>query len=60
MARYKTTQGQFKAVVGTTPSWFSATGRGEAKVDGLNTSRFPVVKVSHKDAVTLCVKLSAR
>jgi uncharacterized protein (TIGR02996 family) len=56
---YAVTQREYKAVMGTNPSHFSAKGNGKANVKGLNTSRFPVEQVSHEDAMTFCAKLSA-
>ena len=40
------TQGEYEKVMGTDPSWFSATGGGKDKVRGLRTARFPVEMVS--------------
>jgi formylglycine-generating enzyme required for sulfatase activity len=52
------TQGEYEKVMGKNPSYFSAKGDGKAKVNGLDTSRFPVEQVSYKDAVKFCAKLS--
>jgi formylglycine-generating enzyme required for sulfatase activity len=59
LGMYEVTQAEYEKVMGTNPSWFSATGGGKAKV-GPDTSKFPVEQVSWKDAVEFCEKLSAR
>jgi formylglycine-generating enzyme required for sulfatase activity len=56
---YEVTQAQYEAVMGSNPSHFSATGGGKDKVKGLDTSQFPVERVSWKEAVEFCEKLSA-
>ena len=43
------TQEMWRAVVGTNPSWFSATGGGSDLTRGVDTSRFPVECVSWND-----------
>lgn len=53
------TQGQYEKVMGRNPSWFSAGGGGKDTVAGVNTSDFPVDRVSWDDAVAFCQKLSA-
>ena len=55
---YEVTQAQCEAVMGTTPSHFSATGDGKDKVAGQATDRHPVEWVSWLDAVKFCNKLS--
>ena len=57
---YEVTQGEYKALMGTTPSYFSASGGGSEKISGQNTDRFPVETVSWYDAVEFCNKLSTR
>jgi formylglycine-generating enzyme required for sulfatase activity len=57
---YTVTQAQYKKVMGTNPSHFSATGPRQASVRGLNTDDFPVENVSWHDTVAFCKKLSAR
>ena len=53
------TQAEYRRVLGTNPSWFSASGLGKATVSRLDTSRFPVEEVSWNDAVAFCRKLSS-
>jgi formylglycine-generating enzyme required for sulfatase activity len=55
---YPVTQAQYKKVMGTNPSWFSAKGTGSDKVEGLNTDSFPVERVSWQDAKKFCAALS--
>jgi formylglycine-generating enzyme required for sulfatase activity len=55
---YEVTQGEYEKVMEKNPSAFSATGDSKAKVEGMNTSRFPVENVSYEDAVKFCAKLS--
>ncbi|MGA2621848.1 MAG: SUMF1/EgtB/PvdO family nonheme iron enzyme, partial [Thermoguttaceae bacterium] len=52
------TQGEYEKVVGTNPSYFSATGKGKDQVAGQDTKRFPVENVSWDDCVEFCRKLS--
>jgi formylglycine-generating enzyme required for sulfatase activity/serine/threonine protein kinase len=55
---YLVTQEQYHRVMDQTPSWFSSTGSGEAKVENLDTRQFPVESVTHDDAVEFCRRLS--
>ncbi len=57
---YEVTQGEYEAVMGSNPSWFSTSGIGSGKVSGLKTDRFPVESVSWYDAIAFCNKLSQR
>lgn len=57
---YEVTQREYEAVQGNNPSSFASTGNGSEKVDGLDTSEFPVERVSWLDAVEFCSKLSDR
>jgi formylglycine-generating enzyme required for sulfatase activity len=58
MGVHEVTQGQFKAVMGNNPSWFSAGGKGKDKVKNQETADFPVDSVSWEDALKFCTKLS--
>ncbi len=51
MGIYEVTQGEYLTVMGTNPSVYK-------KVEGLDTSRFPVDSVSWFDAIEFCNKLS--
>ena len=57
---HEVTQEELGRVLGRTPSHFCATGAGKAKVNGLNTARFPVENVTWYDAAEFCNKLSER
>jgi formylglycine-generating enzyme required for sulfatase activity len=52
------TQKQWQHVMGSNPSWFSSTGRGKDKVQGLDTSDFPVESVSWEDCQEFIRKMS--
>jgi uncharacterized protein (TIGR02996 family) len=56
---FAVTQAQWQAVMGSTPSYFSATGGGKEQVKGLDTSDFPVEQVSWEEAQTFLQRLSA-
>ena len=58
MGIYEVTQAEYQKVMRKNPSWFSSTGRGKERVSGVDTSRFPVERVSWNDAVEFCRKLS--
>jgi formylglycine-generating enzyme required for sulfatase activity len=60
MGKYEVTQGQWEAVMGNNPSWFSTGGAGKDKVGGADTSNHPVESVSWDDCQEFCKKLSAR
>jgi formylglycine-generating enzyme required for sulfatase activity len=60
LGAFEVTQAQYKEVMGNNRSYFSPTGNGKAKVQGLNTDAFPVEQVSWHDAVQFCERLSAR
>jgi formylglycine-generating enzyme required for sulfatase activity len=59
MGAYEVTQEQYQKVMGQSPSFFSASGGGAARVTGLDTRNFPVEMVSWLDAGDFCVRLSA-
>ena len=58
LGMYTVTQAEYEKVMGNNPSNFSATGGGKDKVQGKDTSQFPVETVSWNDAVEFCRKLS--
>jgi serine/threonine protein kinase/formylglycine-generating enzyme required for sulfatase activity len=57
---HEVTQAEYEKVMGTTPSFFTATGAGKDAVAGMETTRHPVECVSWNDAVEFCAKLSQR
>ncbi len=58
MGVYTVTQAEYEKVMGKNPSYFSATGGGKDRVQGKDTSMFPVEQVSWSEAVEFCSKLS--
>jgi uncharacterized protein (TIGR02996 family) len=56
---FPVTQAQWQAVMGSNPSYFSATGDGKVQVKGMDTSSFPVETVSWEDAHVFLERLSA-
>ena len=60
LGMYEVTQAEYEKVMGKNPSWFSKTGGGTSKIEGLDTSNFPVEQVSWDDAVEFCKRLSAQ
>jgi formylglycine-generating enzyme required for sulfatase activity len=58
MGRYEVTQAQYRKVMGENPSYFAAAGEGKERVQGQDTSDFPVEWVSWLDAVQFCARLS--
>ncbi|MCL2762849.1 MAG: formylglycine-generating enzyme family protein [Treponema sp.] len=58
MSRYQITQEQYEAVMNTNPSAYSSGGLNAAAVAELDTSTFPVERVSWYDALVFCNKLS--
>jgi formylglycine-generating enzyme required for sulfatase activity/tRNA A-37 threonylcarbamoyl transferase component Bud32 len=50
LGKYPVTQEEYQVVTGKNPSWFSAQQGGKEKVAGLDTRRFPVERVSWKEA----------
>ncbi|MBY0227820.1 MAG: SUMF1/EgtB/PvdO family nonheme iron enzyme [Gemmataceae bacterium] len=58
MGVFPVTQGQYEAVTGENPSWFSKKGGGKAKVKKTDTSSFPTETVSWEDAVAFCEALT--
>jgi formylglycine-generating enzyme required for sulfatase activity len=61
LGKFAVTQEQYTQVTGKdNPSYVSASGEGEYKVKGLDTSRFPVETVSWEAAVTFCAALQLK
>jgi formylglycine-generating enzyme required for sulfatase activity len=58
MGVYEVTQEEYEMVMKTNPSYFSATGGGKAKVQGMDTKRFPAEQVSWDETVDFCKKLT--
>ena len=58
LAQFETTQRAFRAVMGTNPSWFAATGGGRGEVVGVETDKLPVDMVTWHEADEFCRKLS--
>ena len=54
------TQAEYRQVMESNPSAFSATGSEAAKVAGQDTDRHPVDSISWEDAQEFCRRLSAR
>ena len=59
LSAHEVTQAQYQRVMGKSPSYFSALGKGKDRVSG-DTSQLPVEQVSWSDAVAFCGKLSER
>ncbi len=55
IGRYEVTQGQYRLIMGTNPSYFKKAGKLQASVDN-----HPVEQVSWNDAVEFCRRLSDR
>ncbi|MBI2808321.1 MAG: formylglycine-generating enzyme family protein [Planctomycetes bacterium] len=60
LGAYEVTQRQYELVMGTNPSYFSATGGGKARFARKDTSEYPVERVSWNDALAFCKKLSTK
>ncbi len=60
IAKYLVTQDEYASLVGTNPSYFSASGGGKGSVAGESRGRFPVEEVSWDDAVAFCRRLTDR
>jgi len=58
LGAWSVTQDEYQRVMGTNPSWFSATGGAKGQVWGMNTGRFPVETVSWFEAMQFCQRLS--
>ena len=60
MGKYPVTQAEYRRVTGKNPSYFSAKGVFKARVEGMDTGRFPVETVSFKDALSFCRQSGGR
>jgi uncharacterized protein (TIGR02996 family) len=58
LGTYPVTQAEYERVMGTNPSYFSASGGGKERVRDLDTGRFPVEQVSWEEAAAFCWRLS--
>ncbi len=58
LGTYEVTQGQWRTVMGSNPSGFSALGSRSLKVQKMATDRFPVENISWNDADAFCRKLT--
>jgi formylglycine-generating enzyme required for sulfatase activity len=59
LGAYEVTQAQYRKVMGTNPSLYSATGDARHEVKGMATDDFPVEQVNWMDAQRFCARLSA-
>jgi len=59
LAVCETTQAEFRAVMGSNPSWFAPTGGGRGEVAGVDTDKLPVDMVTWHEADEFCRKLAA-
>lgn len=57
LALFETTQREFRAVMGSNPSWFCASGGGRTDVAGLDTDQFPVDMTTWDEAAEFCRQL---
>ena len=60
LGKHEVTQRQFQQIMGFTPSHFMPGSEGKAKVLKIDTSTFPVERVSWFDAIAFCNELSKR
>lgn len=56
-AMFETTQAEFRAVMGSNPSWFCAAGGGRGEVAGVDTDKIPVDMTTWHEATEFCRKL---
>jgi len=59
LGRGQVTQGQFRRVMGSNPSHFSASGGGAEEVAGLDADALPVDRVTWNEAARFCQRLSS-
>ncbi len=60
LGTYEVTQREYEHVMGNNPSAFSNRGMASKSVIGLDTSRFPVERISWYDAIEYCNRLSEK
>jgi uncharacterized protein (TIGR02996 family) len=63
LGTFPVTQGQWQAVLGRNPSWFSRSGGGDNMVKGISDadlSQFPVERVAWRDVQEFLSRLNAR
>ena len=60
LGKHLVTQQQYRAITGENPSQFSPTEADKDEVAELDTSRFPVERVSWEEAVKFCEKLTEK
>ncbi|MFN0198017.1 MAG: formylglycine-generating enzyme family protein [Planctomycetaceae bacterium] len=60
MSVYEVTQSEWENVTGSNPSHYAASGGEKAKVEGQDTSRFPVEAITWYDAIEFCNRLSGK
>ena len=58
MGAYEVTQEEYERVMSNRPSHFGDTGVGRQRVEGLDTKRYPVDRVTWGEAVEFCRRLS--
>jgi len=58
LGAYEVTQAEYETIMGTNPSWFSASGPGRKTVEGQDTSLWPVDMASWNDAIEFCRVIS--
>lgn len=57
LAKFETTQAEFRAVMGSNPSWFCAAGGGRGEVVGVDADHLPVDMTTWHEAEEFCRKL---
>ncbi|MCA8994031.1 MAG: SUMF1/EgtB/PvdO family nonheme iron enzyme, partial [Planctomycetaceae bacterium] len=60
LAATELTQAEFEEILGRNPSQFSPNGARKAAVDGMETAKFPVDRLSWHEAAEFCIALSER
>ncbi|MCY2986681.1 MAG: SUMF1/EgtB/PvdO family nonheme iron enzyme [Planctomycetota bacterium] len=58
LGKYEVTQGQWRTIMGSNPSCFSASGSDSSQVQGMATDRLPVENISWSDADAFCRKVT--